>query len=224
MINFVCVFYGNKYDKKYVQVLYNMVQRHLTVPHKFICFTDHTDLNLDGQIEYRRFKARRDLTGWWNKLQLFSPEAGLVGANLYMDLDIVILDNIDCFANFGSSKTFGVINDFNRSTNLYNSSVLKFNNENATKSIWLPFLNEEAAMRRYQGDQNVITTLIKRIGNQEVIPDEWTFSYKWHNRDKPRFHKTEWTFEIKPNSKVAVFHGKPNPHESDQEWVKNNWK
>jgi len=25
-------------------------------------------------------------------------------------------------------------------------------------------------------------------------------------------------------AKVAIFHGNPKPHESDQDWVKNNWK
>ena len=44
MINFCCVYYGDKYDVKYVQVLYNMLQRHLTIPHNFICFTDHVKL------------------------------------------------------------------------------------------------------------------------------------------------------------------------------------
>jgi hypothetical protein len=74
------------------------------------------------------------------------------------------------------------------------------------------------------GDQNVITALIEKQPILKVFPDEWTFSYKWHSRKKPRFHKSEWTFEQDPNAKVAVFHGKPDPHESEQEWVKNNWK
>ena len=43
-MNFCCVYYGDKYDVKYVQNLYNMIQRHLTIPHKFYCFTDHVKL------------------------------------------------------------------------------------------------------------------------------------------------------------------------------------
>ena len=223
-MNFVCVYYGNKYPLEYVQNLYNMVQRHLTVPHKFICFTDHKNLKIKGDIEFRTFTARRDLDGWWNKLQLFSPEANLKGSNLYMDLDVVIVDNIDCMANFGHNKTFGVINDFNRSTKMFNSSIMKFNNENATKTVWLPFLEDENNMKRNQGDQNVMSHFVKKTGIHEVMPDELTFSAKWYDRDKPRFHKLDWTFELKKHAKVAVFHGKPNPHESDQDWVKNNWK
>lgn len=226
MINFVCVFYGTKYSPDYLQNLYNMVKRHLTVDHKFICFTDQKKLpeQVKGDIEYRNFTARKDLNGWWNKLQLFTKEANLIGVNLYMDLDVVILDNIDCMAKFGHGNTFGVINDFNRTTKLFNSSVLKFNNDIATKAIWQPFLDDEVNMKRNQGDQNVISHFAKRAGIAEVMPDEWTFSAKWHNRDKPRFGKQLWTFEIPKGAKVAVFHGKPNPHESDVDWVKENWK
>jgi len=35
--------------------------------------------------------------------------------------------------------------------------------------------------------------------------------------------KSDWTFE-RGVGKVAVFHGAPNPHESDQEYIKNAWK
>ena len=56
-----------------------------------------------------------------------------------------------------------------------------------------------------------------------TMPDDWSFSYKWNNRDNPRFAKSDWTFEKQSESKVAVFHGNPNPHESEQEWVKSNW-
>ena len=113
-MNFVCVYWGDKYKTDYVQNLYNMVQRHLTIPHKFICFTDHVKLHkiVKGDIEFRQFK-HHDYQTWWNKLQLFSEDAELEGPNLYMDLDVVILENINEMATFGDDDTFGVINDFN---------------------------------------------------------------------------------------------------------------
>lgn len=91
MINFVCVYYGTKYSLDYVQVLYNMVQRHLTIPHKFICFSDHVKPQkiLTGDIEFRKFKDSH-YEGWWNKMQLFREESDLKGPCLYMDLDVVL--------------------------------------------------------------------------------------------------------------------------------------
>ena len=67
MINFVCVFYGNKYKPIYVQHLYNMVKRHLTVDHKFVCYTDNTKLHkrVKGDIEFKQFPLF-DEQGRWN--------------------------------------------------------------------------------------------------------------------------------------------------------------
>jgi hypothetical protein len=65
------------------------------------------------------------------------------------------------------------------------------------------------------------------MGNKDILnlyPDEWTFSYKWYDRKQPRYDITKQTFEMDPIAKVAIFHGKPDPHESDQQWVINNWK
>lgn len=224
MLNVVCVYYGLKYPLDYVQVLYNMVQRHLTVPHKFICFSDHVKPQklLKGDITFRKFK-HHDYPGWWNKLQLFSEEAHLTGPCLYLDLDIVILDNIDEIATFGDDMTFGVINDFNPKTKEFNSSVMKFNNDVATKAIWSRFLENKAKLMELQGDQNVMSKLIKGNDNLKVMPDEWTFSYKWYSRTDPRFEKGRWTFEKKQNTKIAVFHGQPTPHESNEKWVQKEW-
>ena len=44
MINVVCVNWGLKFKPIYTQTLYNMVKRHLTVPYKFICYTNHINV------------------------------------------------------------------------------------------------------------------------------------------------------------------------------------
>jgi len=225
MINFVCVHYGLKYNVDYVINLFNMVNRNLTLPHKFICFTDNVTLinkqKLD--IDVRTFK-RHDFDGWWNKLQLFSPESNLEGDNLYMDLDVVIMKNIDCFTEIGNENNFVGMNDFNPTTKIFNSSIMKFNNKTATKLIWDKYINDRVKWRKYAGDQNVISELIYNHKDTISFPDSWTQSYKWYDRKGERYHKSKWTFEQHPEAKVCVFHGFPNPHESDQNWVKNNWK
>ena len=62
------------------------------------------------------------------------------------------------------------------------------------------------------------------VKNVKIFDDIWTQSYKWLDRSQTRFHKKSWTFEESTLAKVAIFHGNPKPHESDQEWVKKNWK
>ncbi len=235
MINFCCVYYGDKYDVKYVQVLYNMLKRHLTIPYKFICFTDHVKLHklIDGDIECRRFH-HNNYEGWWNKLQLFSPEAKLEGVNFYLDLDVVILENIDKFITYSNDDEISITRDFSYPEKGFNSSVMKWNNKTATDMIWHPFLADRKKLMALQGDQNVITKLcttkIQGEPNLKVkprpivkpYPDDWTFSYKWHDRKNPRFDRGKWDFS-KGEGSISVFHGQPNPHESDQDWVKKNW-
>ena len=224
MYNFACVCYGDKYSVEYVQKLYNMVKRNTTIPTNFIVFTDHVKMHkmVEGDIDIRKF-PETDLQGWWNKMQLFSEEAELRGPCLYMDLDVVIIDNIDKLATFGDEKTFGVINDFNLKTKEYNSSIMKFNNEIATDLVWKPFLQDKANLMKLQGDQNAMSRLVMNSEHKKVMPDEWTFSYKWYSRQDPRFDKSRWTFENKESASVAVFHGRPWPHESEQKWVKEAW-
>ena len=58
MLNFACVFYGDKYSNQLQTMvlcknLYNMVQRNLTIPHRFICFTDNTIYINEKSLKYK---------------------------------------------------------------------------------------------------------------------------------------------------------------------------
>ena len=238
MKNVVCLYWGNKYKVEYVKILYNMVQRHLTIPHKFIIYTEHVKMKklIKGEnVEVRKIPFH-DYQGWWNKLTLFSPEANLKGDSLYFDLDVVILDNIDCFFTHAKDKKVVLMRDFNPTTQGFNSSVMRFNNEVMIPDVWSPYLKEKKRFMKMQGDQNVIAETIKQTDKFDCFPDDWTFSAKWYDRANPRFQRSRWTFQRYPGAKVAVFHGKPDPlqlvdvhpHESYDpktiEWVKNHWK
>lgn len=230
MINFCCVLYGTKYSTDYVQNLYNMVKRHLTVDHKFYVFTDNVRMQniIEGDVIVQQFPLH-DMQGWWNKMQLFHPDNGLSGVNLYMDLDVVILKNIDCFATFSSDTTFSITSDFNGRMIWYNSSIMKWHSETMKPILWDEFIKQRQHWYRLQGDQNAITELLRQNkdfhkNNVRTFPDDWSNSYKWFDRENPRFGKNLWTFEQKPDSKVAVFHGYPKPHQSEEQWVIDNWK
>ena len=66
-LNFACVYYGDKYTFPYVRNLHSMVERNLTIPHRFICFTDNTVIHRrkefkNTNIEFKSFK-RHDFNG-----------------------------------------------------------------------------------------------------------------------------------------------------------------
>ena len=220
-MNFACVCYGIKYKLEYVQKLYNMVQRHTTLEHNFFIFTDNMEMEIDGHVNIRTFPMV-NLQGWWNKMQLFHPGV-IEGTTLYMDLDVVITDNIDCFFTYEPEADFVGMNDFNPDTMIFNSSVMRFNPEAMKDKIWQPFINDRPNWLRHSGDQNVISDLILKYEETRSFPDSWTQSYKWYDRKGQRYHKGKWTFEHNGESLVTVFHGEPNPHQSDMEWVKKAW-
>ena len=219
-MNFACVCYGKKYSVEYVQKLYNMVQRNTTLEHNFFIFTDNIEMEIDGHVNIRTFPET--LNGWWNKMQLFRPDT-LDGDTLYMDLDVVITGNIDCFFNYEPEADFIGMNDFNPDTKIFNSSVFKFKPEAMKSKLWQPFTDDRTKWLRYSGDQNVISDLIIGHPGTRSFPDSWTQSYKWYDRKGRRYHKGKWTFEHNGESLVTVFHGEPNPHQSDMNWVKKAW-
>tara|TARA_Y100001937_G_scaffold97921_1_gene133451 strand:- start:135 stop:800 length:666 start_codon:yes stop_codon:yes gene_type:complete len=221
-MNFACVCYGKKYSTEYVQKLYNMVQRNTTLTHKFFIFTDNMDMKIDGHVNIKMFPMV-NLQGWWNKMQLFHPGV-IEGTTLYMDLDVVITGNIDCFFTHEPEADFVGMNDFNPDTKIFNSSIFRFEPEAMKDKLWQPFINDREKWLRYSGDQNVISEVIMAHPETRSFPDSWTQSYKWHDRKGQRYHKGKWTFEHNGESLVTVFHGEPNPHQSEQDWVKNAWK
>ena len=50
--NVICIKWGDKFGADYVNRLYKMVEKNLTLPHRFVCFTDNSDGILDG-VEIR---------------------------------------------------------------------------------------------------------------------------------------------------------------------------
>ena len=225
-MNFVCVCYGDKYSVEYVQNLYNMVKRNTTLPLNFVVFTDHVKMHkmVEGDIDVRKF-PENDLEGWWNKLQLFHPNTDLPDTTLYMDLDVVITDNIDCFFTYKPEADFVGMNDFNPVTKQWNSSVMRFNQNQYHDKLWRRFYKDRPnLLRRFPGDQNLISDFIKDSPGCVSFPDSWTQSYKWYDRSGTRYSRSAMTYEHNGESLVTVFHGQPNPHESTQEWVKNAWK
>ena len=190
-MNFACVCYGDKYAVEYVQKLYNMVKRNTTLPINFVVFTDHVKMHkmVEGDIDIRKF-PENDLQGWWNKLQLFHPDVELKDNTLYMDLDVVITDNIDCFFTYKPEADFVGMNDFNPTTKIWNSSIFRFKNDKLHGRIWHKFMNDRPnLLRRFPGDQNLISEFIKGAPGCDSYPDSWTQSYKWYDRSGTRYSR-----------------------------------
>lgn len=226
MINVVCIKWGTKYNFEYVNKLYNMVKRNLTLPFKFICFTDDRT-QIIPEVECRDFLIP-GMTGWWNKLTLFNKDINLEGDCLFLDLDIVIYNNIDKLIHYTSSDRFNIPRDFGQPDNLYNSSVMKFNVKHHS-FIWEEYINKKSIFDKVHGDQNVISTIfLTEKYRTMLVPfqDEWIHSYRWPFRGKPEKYNKENRYNMLPGAMIAVFHGNPKPNQvlDLSDWVKTHWK
>jgi hypothetical protein len=206
-----------------------MVERNLTLPYTFVCFTDNTT-GINPNIRCEPL-PKLPIEGWWYKLWFLSKDFPLDGTVLFLDLDLIVFKNIDRLFSFAPNK-FCVIRDFNRSLNStwnrINSSVFRYQSKQHS-NVFDTFINDyRTHTRRFHGDQDFI---FKYLQNITLWPDEWIQSYKWEMRSRndliklngKRNFKNVANPVIKRETSVAVFHGEPDIHECVDPWVIQNW-
>ena len=52
--NVICIKWGTKFGPEYVNRLYKMVQKNLSLPHRFVCFTDSAEGLAEGEVSETR--------------------------------------------------------------------------------------------------------------------------------------------------------------------------
>ena len=70
-----------------------MIDRHTTVPYNLYCLTDDPT-PIKGVVLIVR-PNEGYVKGWWHKVHMFNTDLPLSGRILYMDLDVVICNNIN---------------------------------------------------------------------------------------------------------------------------------
>lgn len=244
----LCVKWGNKYSSRYVNILSSMCARHITVPYQFHCLTEDPK-GIDTGVNVIPLPNLPGIKTWWSKLYMFAPELPLNGTILYLDLDVVLYGNIDCMFTHCAGK-FQIIRDFNRCRvkdwKMSNSSVMRWE-RGSMDYLWTEFKDRVSqVMQNNHGDQDWITK--RAAGDINHWPDEWIRSYKWEMmpRDQSKTKKENgWIHQYPPilksdcvevfdrkanqyrqekSGRIAVFHGKPDPHECLDSFVVDNWR
>ena len=194
MLTVSCVNWGTKYSPRYVEILQAMVERNLTIPNRFVCFTDRPE---NYRCETRKIPP--GLKGWWPKVWLFSRDL-FEDRMLFLDLDVAITGNLDELVNVPSK--FCIISDWHLDS--YNSSVFVMD-KNAHPEVWEDFNSTKG----YAGDQDWIT---EKIPYAAVFPSQWCVSYRSHAQPG-----------VPRGTKVICFHGEPKPDSFPSEWVRRVW-
>jgi hypothetical protein len=227
----LCLKWGDKYSAEYVNILYNMVNRNLTIDYEFICFTENSK-GIDKHITVKPL-PKISVTGWWYKPWFLSNELGITGTALFLDLDLIVFRNIDHLFEYNLESDFVIIRDFNRIArkgwDRMNSSVFRFK-IGKYNNLYQDFkINHAGIVRKFQGDQD---WMYKTIKDYTFWPDTWIQSYKWEMRGREhlgvvngqRNFKTAGIPKLDVENKIAVFHGHPNIHDCVDTWPKENWK
>jgi len=83
---------GRSYNWTWVENLYHAVQKHLSIPHRFICLSNSSELPQVAGIEV--IELNHNWPAWWSKMECFRPD--IPGDRfLYVDLDNIPIGNLD---------------------------------------------------------------------------------------------------------------------------------
>jgi hypothetical protein len=233
-VDCACVIYGSAYDWTYVERLYNMLNRHITVGIRLHVYTEADRTVPEPMIkheltEWPLVQSRR---AWWYKMQLFNP-VHHAGPLLYFDLDTVIVRNIDWI--WQSPVTyFWAVRDFKylwRTNHVgLNSSIMWWDTRHY-RHIWDTFLQQDLAimMKKYHGDQDYISAVIPQ--NQRRFFDQnQVQSWRWQCLDggynfAKRRHQTAGSGTVlSDRTSVMIFHGNPKPSTITDPVVIAHWR
>jgi hypothetical protein len=208
--------WGTKYGPEYVNRLYAMVLRHLKGDFSFVCLTDRTE---GIRAEVRCFPIP-ELTlpngepeRGWKKLTTFSPvlvnEYGLSGTALFLDLDVVIVNDITPF--FEVAGEFLVIHDWKRPWRITgNSSVYRFELGRHPDVLAYFRANTEKVRAEHRNEQEYLSAFMHDKGVLTYWPEAWCPSFKYHGI--PDWPTNYWTEPFVPEgARIMVFHGECNP-------------
>jgi hypothetical protein len=226
MIAVVCVYWegvfrGREriYSPEWVYKLESMVKRNLTLLHSFTCFTNVPE-KFDNMQTVRLIN---NWPGWWSKLEIFKPGIFPIGTEkiLYLDLDLVILQNLESLINFNSKFTLlgigkGQVNhekDGKMTIRRYNSSVMCFN-PNIYSLLYTKF--SENIMEICRGDQDWIGSCFEDL---DTFPKKWIVKLRDLGKSVPE----------KDTKIVMCMEGARSPLKNKSaakryKWVNDIWK
>jgi len=238
--NVICMKWGTKFDASYVNRLHAMVQKHLTLPHRFVCFTDD-DAGFNEGIESRPLPFLDLPQGLpergWNKLTTFkAPLEDLEGQALFLDLDLIILGSLNEFFEYPGEVC--IIKEWPkrlRDQGIGNSSIYRFE-VNKHPDILDHFIHKQDEVRaEVRNEQAYLSKYMLKKGALSYWPEGWCVSFKrqcMHSLPASLFKEPEFP----KDAKAVIFHGNPNPDDAIQgksgkwfrpmkpcTWIEKHW-
>lgn len=209
-----------QYTAKHVNVLRSMLERHVHLPHRLVCVTDDP-AGIDPRVEIVPLWDKcRALGGCYNRLWVFSKEAGELFGQRFVciDLDVVLVR--DCTPLFDRPEDF-VINAYNpvregENDQHYNGGLFMMN-AGARASVWEQF-DPQTTPAVVQADPRVIGTdqawIRLHLGRGEA---------RWTNADGV-YEARQVRHVLPENARLVLFAGKRDPSRFPYQWIREHWR
>jgi len=222
IVKIVTLKWGSLYGPEYANRLCAAVNRNLSIPHEFVCFTD----NPEGLLpEIKTFPIPevpipdRVKNSGWRKIALFRDDLPIEGTCLFMDLDLVVTGSLDDFFTYGEPDQIPIIHNWvawhkkllRKRPEVGNSSVFRFV-ANECSFVFKQYLSEkEWALQNFWPPQTYLTHCIRP--KMVYWPETWVRSFKRHCARS--FPLNFFLPAIKPHdARIIAFHGRPHPDQA----------
>jgi hypothetical protein len=224
--------WGTQYGPDFVNQLYNGVKANITGKFRFICLTDDA-VDFNPEIEVMPLPqielGTAPIYAGWRKISSFSPQLtkppyNLSGEILFMDIDLIISDNIDDFFTYKPNEFCVIENWTQPGRGVGNTSVYKYVLEDC-HYIFEDFQSRVAQVYdEYPNSQTYTSKMIQSKMPFHYWPKSWCKSFKVHCMP-PRLLRGLLTPKKPKDCKILVFHGPPKPTDAAKGiWVKHNGK
>lgn len=238
-INVVCVKWGSLYDYTYVNKLYSMVKRNLTMEFDFYCITENS-LNIREEVIC--IQSPIDwVENQWYKETMFLKGTIPERTTLYLDLDVVIVSSLDPLIIEDDTKWCMSLDfaNFIDDMPIYHGAVMVFN-----PKYWYTFFDffkyklKRKQLEMIRGQEQPLIAQYHAYNNSKnlfVYPNEYVWSFKYgHLRDKITVENSHIYRGYKPpeNGIICSFHGWPNIDQVLEleyidkdavKWITENW-
>ncbi len=222
----LCMKWGTKYGADYVNRLYGMVRRHLRGDFQLVCLTDRSE-GVRTEVKCLPIPELALPDGiperGWKKLTTFAADLhGLKGTALFLDLDVVIVDDITPF--FEVPGDFLIIHDWKRPRRITgNSSVYRFELGTHPEVLERFRAEHETIRARLRNEQAWLSEVLHQQGQLGYWPAAWCASWKYHCI--PRFPLNFFTAPAVPQgARIIIFHGVVNPPDAIAGRSMGNWR
>ena len=219
-MNFITVC-TDAYPMLYAEIIHTRMAHISNIPFNHYCITDRAAEVGDWAVP---ISPTVKVDGWWNKLNLFSDETPATNI-LYMDLDIVILNNFDeeIYAMSESLSDISCVSDaINWMGVKFSSSLMYIKKKPA--HIFNYFKNNYAEIcGKPGGDQVWLGPLLKNVNYiDEEYPDlKKNLKFHLSHIDKNQIQIPNM---ISKNIKLVDCGGRPKPHELEMiPYIRDNW-